>query len=350
MAGPGRWAAPALLVALSAAAPAPARARAPGGWLLLDTVLTERCAAAGQIQALVTAVELPGTLSRAADQAYRLVLDGKTLQAPPVAGAAADPAARPLALALVIQASAAYAADLPAIGAGVRALLRALPAGAQVRVLAYAADVRPVTAWVGPRQAMAAVKALRARDADGEPALAEALGQALQEVGPRARGGRRMVLVISDGVNRSPRRDLFRSLGDQAAAAGAPIHAVAFSPIDERGPLLNLGEIAKRSRGVLRWSRTPQGVGGQLHHLSQQILGQRALTFRVPDRCARAHRVRVRRGKLVRQELALARVAAAPRGAPARGGVPWTQLALALLALGVFTAAAVGLALRQRGR
>jgi hypothetical protein len=44
-------------------------------------------------------------------------------------------------------------------------------------------------------------------------------------------------------------------VGNEARGLNAAIFPVGYSPLDERGPLLNLGEIAKRSGGTFRWAQ-----------------------------------------------------------------------------------------------
>src|SRR5205823_1645824 len=76
---------------------------------------------------------------------------------------------------------------------------------------------------------------------------------------------------------------IFRALGDFAAARHVPIHSIAFSPTDERGPLLNLGEISKRSHGTFRWARSADDLRAQVEGLIEELNQQYVLTFRLDD-------------------------------------------------------------------
>jgi hypothetical protein len=153
------------------------------------------------------------------------------------------------------------------------------------------------------RQATAAIDALDpVRRADVDLGLDEALSLALRSLGPPG-GARRLVVVLSDGLNRSMKRDVFRGLGNRARQLRVPIHPIGFSSIDERGPLLNLGEIAKRSGGTMRWARMSTDIRGEFLNLAREIAEQQVLTFPMPSRCSAAHRVQITSGELTSQPL-----------------------------------------------
>src|SRR6185503_7318303 len=98
---------------------------------------------------------------------------------------------------------------------------------------------------------------------------------------PDGKLARRLIVVISDGLNSQMDRKTFKTLGDAAARARVPIHTIAFSPTDERGPLLNLGEMSKRSNGTFRWARTAEDLKAQIDTLADELNKQYVLTFSV---------------------------------------------------------------------
>jgi hypothetical protein len=89
---------------------------------------------------------------------------------------------------------------------------------------------------------------------------------------------------VSDGLNSQMDRKTFKALGDAAARARVPIHTIAFSPTDERGPLLNLGEISKRSNGTFRWAKTAEDLRAQIDTLTDELNKQYVLTFKLETR------------------------------------------------------------------
>ena len=74
-------------------------------------------------------------------------------------------------------------------------------------------------------------------------------------------------------------KNAFRTLGHSAAKDLVPIHTIAFSPRDDRGPLLNLGEISKLSNGTFRWARNADDLRDQIETLADELYKQYVLTF-----------------------------------------------------------------------
>ena len=275
--------------------PSPSLGRKPR--LRLKQLDSSRCARDGQITAWVAELELEGVMRSPSADDLRIKVDGKTLPDPPVKAVKFADTKRALRVALVIQASEAFALDFKSIKAGARALLRALPERSQISIIQYATEARRKAAFGPRKEALQALDGLTSSDLAGDVELVSAVKMGLRGLaaGPPAR---RLLVVVSDGLNESPKRAVFRKLGDRASKAGIPIHPIAFSPVDERGPLLNLGEIAKRSEGTLRWARRPGEIKEQFTNLGREVNEQLGLTFKVPDRCAAEHRVRVVSGKL----------------------------------------------------
>jgi len=261
-------------------------------------------------------------------------VDGKQLDSKPVDTTTFGRSGRSLRLALVIETTMSYEADLERIKAGARDLLGVLPQGARVTVMTYDSQARRLLSNGTARQAQQVVDGIEP-GTGLNPALDEALTLALRALssGPGAPAGRadsptrqpssanqRLLLVLaSDGINRLPKRDLFRGLGSRARAQGVAIYPIAFSPIDERGPLLNLGELAKRSRGTLRWARRAGDLRGELANLGREINGQLVLTYALPSWCERPHRIQVRRGQLVSNPVETTAMKKLPR--PQKRGV-----------------------------
>jgi hypothetical protein len=298
-----------LLVMLLAAPPAGGKPR-----LRLERVDPGACASNGSVDAYVAELELEGTLRDRPPSQFRLVLDGRELAERPLRVARFGATAVPLRLALVLESSGSYASSHDMVRAAAQDLLRALPARARVAVVVYDWRARRTLSAATPRQAAAALDAVDpAGGAEVDLALDEALTLGLRALGPRNPLERRLLVVVSDGINRSMKRDVFRALGSRARQLEVPIHPVAFSPIDERGPLLNLGELAKRSRGTLRWARRAADLRGEMLNLAREINEQLVLGFRVPDSCGRRHRLQIATGDLTSDTVELDPTAAAPR-------------------------------------
>jgi hypothetical protein len=191
---------------------------------------------------------------------------------------------------------------------GLRELLDALGPKARVFLIDYGGDVTPHPPF-GPAQAAeASLEDLLPDDESGDLRLADAVRAALVELNRPHEGHaappRRLIVLVSDGLNSQMDRKTFRALGDAAAEAHVPIHAIAFSPTDERGPLLNLGEIAKRSNGTLRWARSAEDLKAQIETLIDELNKQYVLTFKVELGSLEGHRFQLTSGDLVSNVLA----------------------------------------------
>ena len=71
-----------------------------------------------------------------------------------------------------------------------------------------------------------------------------------------------------------------------------PIHTIAFSPTDERGPLLNLGEVSKRSNGTFRWAKTADDLRAQIDTLTDELNKQYVLTYKIDARSLEGRKLR----------------------------------------------------------
>ncbi len=160
--------------------------------------------------------------------------------------------------------------------------------GAQTRVMVidYGGEVTPHPPFRPAQAAGGAIDELSPDDESGDLRLVDAVRAALVELNrPRPESAentappRRLIVVVGDGLNAQMDRKTFRALGDAAASARVPIHAIAFSPGDDRGPLLNLGEISKRSNGTFRWARNADDLKAQIETLTDELDKQYVLSF-----------------------------------------------------------------------
>ena len=174
----------------------------------------------------------------------------------------------------------------------VHALLEGLTPRVRVLLIDYGADLDDPSALPRARPAESDVDDLLPDGDAGDLALSQAIRAALIELGkprPDAHLARRLILVISDGLNSQMDRKTFNALGDAAARARVPIHTIAFSPTDERGPLLNLGEISKRSNGTFRWAKTADDLRAQIDTLTDELNKQYVLTYKIDARSLEGH-------------------------------------------------------------
>ena len=231
----------------------------------------------------------------------------------------------------------------------VHALLEGLSPRVRVLMIDYGAELTAHTPF-RPAAALESDVDDLAPDGDaGDLSLSRALDAALVQLNkprPDGKPARRLIVVISDGLNSQMDRKTFKTLGDAAAKAHVPIHTIAFSPTDERGPLLNLGEISKRSNGTFRWARTADDLRAQMDTLTDELNKQYVLTWKIDARSLEGRAFRLRCEDLVSNPLVYDSSGGAFGLVPAtRPLLPWWLWALAGLVL--FGGAAAVVAARR---
>jgi hypothetical protein len=300
-----RYARPVLAVALVAAALflSPDRAHAQER-LVLDRVLAEPSYFDGRarLRLFVSPLTLEGRLLEVAPGELSVRAGGSDLRAPyflsRFSGADVD-----LAIALVVHTGFDYDQDLPVIQRALTELLRGLPRSARVSVIAYGGQLDGGHRFEAPSDAIRRIDGLMADLAPEDPVLIQAGERALRtlrriDFGEGRAEPRRLIVLVSDGHDLDPRPERYRQLGQRAAREGVRIHSLAYSPVDNRRPLLGLGELSKRSGGTFRWVRDPRGMSTHAEHLATEILNQPVLTLFPPADAVSGRRLAVGKGEL----------------------------------------------------
>jgi hypothetical protein len=261
---------------------------------VLDRADLEPAAVGGfRLRVYVSALSLDGNVLDLAEPRSIKLLAGKSeLRAPYALGNFAASQAD-LAIVLVIQATTEYADVFRVITeAADIGLLAALPEPrTQIGIITYGESVGP--AKLGSlKAARARIKEIAVQGAAAEPVLLDALDRALRllksaKTDPPGQPMRKMIVVVSDGRDRSNDRDRVTALGKRAGAAGVRIHAFAHAPNDVRRPLLLLGELSKRSFGTFRWLRKDAAAVGswqpRFEQLRDEIKQQYVLTYFIDE-------------------------------------------------------------------
>ncbi|MDB4967204.1 MAG: domain containing protein [Myxococcales bacterium] len=219
----------------------------------------------------------------------------------------------------------------------VHALLESLSPKVRVLLIEYGGDLVAHAPFKPAGAVSGDVDELLPDGEAGDLALTRAISAGLVELGrprPDGKSARRLIVVVSDGLNSQMDRKTFKILGDAAARARVPIHTIAFSPNDERGPLLNLGEMSKRSNGTFRWARTADDLRGQIETLGDELNKQYVLTFKIDTRSLEHKRFELVCEDLVSNPLVYDSSGGSFGYAPAtRPLVPWWLWAIAGLVL-----------------
>jgi hypothetical protein len=303
-----------LLAAVTLAA-APARAAGPR--VVLDRAELEPSLFPGlaRLRLFVTAVQLEGALIPVGGaDPFVLTLGGGRRREPYLLGRYAASGAA-TAVVIVVHTGWEMRDDLDVIREAVGHLIDGLPDDAQIAIMSYGESVDG-----GHRLAAARAAADRRVDrlepdaAPADPQLLSAVERAAATLA-RARAAqgasvplRRIVVVLSDGKDADPEPSRYRAVADQARRQEVRVHSVAYSPIDDRGPLLGLGELSKRSGGTFRWVRAREGFRPQVDTLLAEINQQYVLTFFIPPDQVIGKRITLRYRDLESNELRVKRV------------------------------------------
>ncbi len=289
------WVAVAAAALLVAARPAHGQAGGAGASTyraVIDRADLEPAAVGGyRLRVYVSALDLDGQVLDLEPGSFKLYTGRSELRAPYAVGSFAA-AQTELAMVLVIQTTSEYADVLRVITESAdTGLLDGLPERAQVGIVTYGETVG--AAKLGTlKAARGKLGQLSSEGAVAEPVLLDALDRALRllkgaKTEPPGRPLRKLIVVVSDGRDRSNDRDRVTALGKRAGAAGVRIHTFAHAPNDVRRPLLLLGELSKRSFGTFRWLRKDAtSVGSwqpRFQQLAAEINQQYVLTYFVDE-------------------------------------------------------------------
>lgn len=191
-------------------------------------------------------------------------------------------------VALVVEVAAQYRKVLDPVKEALRDFLADQPASMKVTLITFGSEVEKKTPrFLGAPMMSGELDDLSPDDDSVEVRMVDAINEALRQLkklDPPKESGlpppRRLIVLVSDGLNAKMDRATFKKMGEEALKAGVPIHSIAFSPIDERGPLLNLGEMSKRSHGTFRWAKNPDDFKEQLDTLADEVRKQYVITFK----------------------------------------------------------------------
>jgi hypothetical protein len=199
------------------------------------------------------------------------------------------------AIAIVVETTAEYGPDLPTIAAVLdQELLAKLPSvTTQAAVIGYAEKPTATGKFGTTKAAATRLGTLTAATDATAPAMLDAVDRAVNalkklKTDPEGQPVRKMVIVVSDGRDKSEERSKVTALGKRAGKDGIRIHSLAYSPSDTRRPLLALGELSKRSLGTFRWvqkigaASTEQSFREQVKTLLAEIDDQYVLTYYLP--------------------------------------------------------------------
>lgn len=303
----------ALGAALVALAPS---SRAAGPRLIIDRASAEPSAFGDlvRLRLLVTAVKLEGSLIpvTGADP-FVLLVNGSRRRDPYLSGRYSGTSS-PTAVVIVVGTSWEMRDDIEPVREAVGRLIDGLPQGSQVALMTYGESIEGGHRLGAAQTARRQVDRMQADPSPAEPQLLSAINRALSTLrrAEREHQGeplRKIIVVLSDGKDAEPDPSNYRKLGVRAERDDVRIHSLAYSPIDNRRPLLGLGELSKRSLGTFRWIRSREGFRSQIDTLTDEIARQYVLSWFLPADQILNKRVGVQYQQLTSNDVRITQIA-----------------------------------------
>jgi FHA domain/von Willebrand factor type A domain len=250
------------------------------------------------VRAFVSLTQIEGALIDQVDaKDLDLVVGDGALASVPHVAAWSD-FGEPMDVVLVVEVAKQFAEAIDALNAdeAMAKFLTKLPKGSRLALLTYGNEVKQLAALGDPKLAKKKWEDGVVVDDDyGAPMLIKALQRALQTLDHAkptvaTNSVRKVIIVFSDGID--DQDDPFDDYGTRerfttkvvkpAVRAGVTIHTVGFSSYDNRPPLLNLGELSKKTAGTFRFALIPEALTQSLGLLGEQLARQKVLTYVVP--------------------------------------------------------------------
>lgn len=359
-----------------AARPAQADDGAPASYrAVIDRVDLEPASVGGlRLRVELSALAIGGQQLDLTDpKSIKLMVGGGKLEAPYALGRYGATGAD-TAIAIVMEANTAYAETLPSILSTLDDIvLSTLGDRTQVAILSYG-DATGSGKLGSLKSARSRLSQVSQDGSAGEPALLDTLDRALLllkkvKTTPEGRPLRKLILVMSDGRDRSGDRDRVTQLGQRADKQGVRIHTFGYAPSNVRRPLLTLGELSKRSLGTFRWVRAggAESWSGAFQQLRDEINKQYVLTYFLPADAEiggkRIKIVTVGRTEATSNELRIPEpscgrdpcagycvdaVCVTPRDSTSRGVVGWIVLIAGILVGLIVVLGVIGFVLQKR--
>jgi hypothetical protein len=260
----------------------------PSYRVVVDRVDHEPASVGGtRLEITMSALTLQGQLIDLTDpKTIKTFLGSRELKAPYALGTFAG-TKDAIAMVVVVQSTIEYAEVLPVIAETLDGSLLAKldDSTTQVAILAYGEAIG--AGKLGSMKSARSKATSLTNDATtGDPALLETIERGLSllkraKTEPEGQPLRKVIVVISDGRDRAEDRERVTRLGNRANKEGVRIHSFAHSPTDTRRPLLNLGELSKRSLGTFRWLQRGKADSWApaFEQLRDELLKQYVLTY-----------------------------------------------------------------------
>ncbi len=240
-----------------------------------------------QLQVLASVVDLEGNLDPRPATAFRLGMDGKSLGRETPALTSLAKSGLDTYIVVAVEVSALYAPAIEPIKEALREFTESMESPhIKIKLVLFGNELEEKGGFRTPGSLSSDIDDINPDD-EGEIQLVNAIRSGLRALNalkksekPEKKGlSRTLIVVLSDGINSLMDRKGFKQLGEDLRKSEVSLFPIAFSPRNDRGPLLNLGELAKRSAGTFRWAEKADDLKDRFASLSKELRGVQVLTF-----------------------------------------------------------------------
>lgn len=151
-------------------------------------------------------------------------------------------------------------------------------AGGRMGLLAYASQTNRLIESGVSSEVDAAIGKLHVEGEDSETHMIDSVRTAIDLLKAQEKGRRKLIVLVSDGIDVNNDKKLFTDIGNRAQQAGIVIDSVGYAEFDP-SKLKNLTEMTKRCYGVDRVAKVPTEIGPRLDAIVDEIQKQYVVTF-----------------------------------------------------------------------
>lgn len=240
--------------------------------------------AAHKIKARLSCLAKDGSPSPSLASDYTLFADGRSI----AEGQRATASEEPIDLVAVVQVSPAMEAALPYLKKGLHQLVKSLAMDARnsFALVPYADEVQPGVSLGRMGSFELAVDKLTTVKDGTEVRLLPAIDAACDLFKKRPLGRRKVVVVLSDGVNSEmatkQTQRAFEKVGVRGRGAGIVVAPVAYAPFDPT-QLRYLQNLAKNTGGHWRFAEQAERIAVECQALMEELQHQQLVTFSLPQ-------------------------------------------------------------------
>ncbi|HNK47377.1 MAG TPA: vWA domain-containing protein, partial [Pseudomonadota bacterium] len=150
--------------------------------------------------------------------------------------------------------------------------------GGRMGVLAYADKTNRILEFGTTTEVDASIGKIALETEASESHMLDAVRTAIDLLKQQEKGRRKLIILVSDGIDVNNEKKNFTEIGNRAQLGGIVIDTVGYNAFDA-SKLRNLQEMTKRCYGTDRVAKAPTEIGPKLDGIVDEIQKQYLVTF-----------------------------------------------------------------------